>query len=184
MLPRLALVRFWRLVTILGTAALILAPSVQAQTDAPATQPALAQPASPVILEIYGNITHTNVGDAAHFDMEMLEALPPATLETSTAVTDGVHRFDGVLMRDVLARVGADAQTVSATALNDYTIDIPIEDLDRFDILLAYRMDGQKLLPSDKGPLWIVYPRDQHDELQDIRYDYRWVWQLYRLDIK
>jgi hypothetical protein len=95
-----------------------------------------------------------------------------------------VHRFDGFLMRDLLGLVGAQGLTVAATALNDYVIDIDIEEFDRFDVLVAYEMDGKPLLPSDKGPLWIVYPRYQHPELQDIRYDYRWIWQLRRLDIK
>jgi hypothetical protein len=45
-------------------------------------------------------------------------------------------------------------------------------------------MDGQTLSRDDKGPLWIVYPRDDHEALQDIRYDYRWVWQLYQLDVQ
>jgi hypothetical protein len=45
-------------------------------------------------------------------------------------------------------------------------------------------MDGERLLPRDKGPIWIVYPRDDFPELTDIRYDYRWVWQLTRLEIR
>lgn len=144
----------------------------------------LPPPAQHVILDVRGDIANTNVDDAALFDMEMLKALPSARLETTTAVTDGVRRFQGFLMRDLLERVGAQGSTVTATALNDYVIDIDIDEFDRFDILVAYEMDGRQLLPSDKGPLWIVYPRDQHTELQDIRYDYRWVWQLRRLDIK
>ncbi|WP_127143968.1 molybdopterin-dependent oxidoreductase [Pelagibacterium montanilacus] len=148
------------------------------------TTDALSAPAGDVILEVRGTIAAINADDAALFDMEMLEALPPAAIETSTSVTDGVHLFEGVLMRDLLARVGAEGETVSAIALNDYAIDIPIEDFERFDVVLAHSMDGERLLPSDKGPLWIVYPRDQHDQLQDIRYDYRWVWQLYQLEIR
>lgn len=105
-------------------------------------------------------------------------------METTTVVTDGVKRFDGFLMRDLLAYVGADGGTVTAIALNDYVIDIPMEDFSRFDVLVATSMDGTRLLPSDKGPLWIVYPRDDHQELQDIRYDYRWVWQLIELDVR
>ncbi len=116
--------------------------------------------------------------------MEMLKALPRLRLETTTVVTDGVRRFDGFLMRDLLDLVGAEGVTVTARALNDYAIDIAIKEFDRFDVVVAYEMDGKALLPSDKGPLWIVYPRDQHTELQDIRYDYRWVWQLRWLDIK
>lgn len=155
--------------------------SALAHVDDPAGLPPLK---SPPVLEVRGAISWTNADGAAVFDMEMLKALPRLRLETTTAVTDGVRRFDGFLMRDLLDLVGAEGVTVTARALNDYAIDIAIKEFDRFDVVVAYEMDGKALLPSDKGPLWIVYPRDQHTELQDIRYDYRWVWQLRWLDIK
>ena len=144
----------------------------------------LSMPAGTPVLEVHGAIIHTNVEGAAVFDMAMLEALPRRQLDTSTAVTDGVRRFEGFLMRDLLKHVGSTGDTVAAIALNNYVIDFEISEFERFDVVVAYRMDGQPLLPSDKGPLWIVYPRDQHAKLQDIRYDYRWVWQLTRLDIR
>ena len=144
----------------------------------------LPLPESPPILEVHGAIARMNAEGAAHFDLGMLRALPAARLQTTTVVTDGVRRFDGFLMRDLLAHVGAQGTTVTARALNDYTIDIPIDEFERFDVLVAYEMDGEPLLPSGKGPLWIVYPRDQHAELQDIRFDYRWVWQLRELDVR
>lgn len=145
---------------------------------------AFPSPEGDIVLTITGRITHTNNGDSAVFDEAMLATLPPASLETTTVVTDGVRQFDGFLMRDLLALVGAEGETVAATALNDYIIDIPMEDFEQFDVLVATHMDGQRLLPSDKGPLWIVYPRDDHPRLQDIRYDYRWVWQLVRLKVE
>ncbi|MBE7734083.1 molybdopterin-dependent oxidoreductase [Devosia sp. CC-YST696] len=141
-------------------------------------------PQFPPILEVRGAVSKANAPGVAQFDMEMLRALPAVRLDTTTAVTDGVRRFDGFLMRDLLAHVGAQGTAVTARALNDYAIDIAIEEFDRFDVLVAYEMDGEPLLPSDKGPLWIVYPRDQHAELQDIRFDYRWVWQLRWLEIR
>ncbi|MHA6729471.1 putative pterin-binding protein [Devosia sp. A369] len=144
----------------------------------------LGAPRGDTVLEVHGEIANGNQEGAALFDMAMLQALPVVTLETSTAVTDGVHRFDGFMMRDLLAHVGATGTMVTATALNDYIIDFAADEFERFDVLVAYALDGAPLLASDKGPLWIVYPRDQHVELQDIRYDYRWVWQLTRLDIK
>src|SRR5699024_3218399 len=100
-----------------------------------------------------------------------------------TSVTDGVHGFDGFLTRDVLERVGATGDTVMATALNDYVIEFDIDEFHKYDVIAAYKMDGRRLVPSRKGPLWIVYPRDDFEALQNIRYDYRWVWQLYRLDV-
>lgn len=145
---------------------------------------ALPAPAGEAVLTIAGNISRTNGDGVAAFDEAMLANLPPAVLETSTVVTDGVRRFEGFLMRDLLASVGAEGETVTAIALNDYVIDIPTADFERFDVLVATHMDGARLLPSDKGPLWIVYPRDDHEELQDIRFDYRWVWQLIRLEVQ
>lgn len=132
------------------------------------------------ILRITGQIE----GGAADFDIAELRDLPETTIETATVVTDGPHSFTGVLMRDLLDRLGANGDHVIATALNDYVVDIPISDFDRFDVIVAYEMDGEALDRADKGPLWIVYPRDDHTELQDIRYDYRWVWQLSGLDVK
>ena len=154
-------------------------------------QPAVAGPAEhrpcggadradTIILCISGQVR----GGAVAFDHAALQALPAAVLETSTVVTDGVHRFSGILMRDLLDHVDAKGETVTAIALNDYAVDIPISDFHDFDVILAMRMDGVPLARADKGPLWIVYPRDADLRLQDIRYDYRWVWQLSRLELR
>ncbi|MFC7395763.1 molybdopterin-dependent oxidoreductase [Chelatococcus sp. GCM10030263] len=150
-------------------------------------QQRLPEPTGPVLLTVSGKISVMNVGNTAAFDRAMLEALPRHQLKTSTVWTDGVKTFDGVLLRDVLARVGAakgEGTIVKATALNDYSIDIAVADFDRFDVLLAWSMDGERLTVRDKGPLWIVYPRDQFSELHDERYDQRWAWQLNRLEVK
>jgi len=151
---------------------------------ATAQQSGLPAPDGEVLLMITGNITATNDGDRAQFDRAMLEELPQAVLKTRTVVTDGIKTFEGVLMRDLLGRVGAEGEAVTASALNDYIIDIPMSDFRRFDVLVATHMDGKQLEPFDKGPLWIVYPRDAHGTLQDIRYDYRWVWQLTRIEVR
>lgn len=145
---------------------------------------ALSEPQGEVLLEIHGAIARSNAEGAALLDRAMLEALPRAQFRTHTSVTDGVHHFEGVLMRDLLDHVQAHGSSVRATALNDYFIDFDLDEFRRYDVLAAWSMDGQVLKPSDKGPLWIVYPRDAHRELQDIRYDYRWVWQLVRLDVR
>jgi len=144
----------------------------------------LPPPAGEVLLIIEGAISNTNSDTGAHLDLDTILSLPAYTLDTSTAVTDGVRHFEGVLMRDLLQRVGASGTMVEARALNNYSVDIPIGDFHAYDVILATHMDGKRLLPSDKGPFWIVYPRDQWRQLQDIRYDYRWVWQLNRLTIK
>lgn len=143
----------------------------------------MALPASAsaeVILRMTGKVA----GGAAEFDRAALQSLPEAVLHTSTVVTDGVHHFTGFLMRDLLDHAGAKGERVIATALNGYTVDIPISDFTEFDVIVAMQMDDAPLTRDDKGPLWIVYPRDDHPVLQDIRHDYRWVWQLSGLEVQ
>lgn len=145
----------------------------------------LAAPTSLVILQVTGKIAQANRGAAAVFDRTMIETIGLKHLHTSTAFTDGRKTFEGIMVRDLLAQVRTGGATkVTARALNDYTVDIPLSDFDRYDVLLALRMDGQDLTARDKGPLWIVYPPDDFPELQDERYDHRWIWQLNRLELK
>lgn len=113
-----------------------------------------------------------------------LKALPRHEMETSTSVTDGTQHFAGFLMHHLLAAHDATGKTVQARALNDYMIEIPLSDFMEFDVIGALYHDGKPLSPRDKGPVWIVYPRDDHRDLQDIRYDTRWVWQLSTLHIE
>ena len=137
----------------------------------------------PVILTISGKIEQTNSTAGAQFDKEMLEAIGRASITTRSEVSDVPQVFDGVPLRAVLDRVGAKGKAMRATALNDYVSMVPLEDL-QFEPIIAMRVDNRLLTVRDKGPLWIVYPRDAHKVLQDTRYDSRWVWQLSKLNIE
>lgn len=150
----------------------------------PGSSDGLAQPTTEVLLVIDGAIQHHNAPGEARLDLNIIHSLPAHSLHTTTAVTDGVRRFDGILVRDLLQLVGAQGTLIEARALNNYSVDIPVADFNDYDVLLATHMDGERLLPSGKGPFWIVYPRDDWRQLQDIRYDYRWVWQLHRITVK
>jgi hypothetical protein len=145
---------------------------------------ALPKPSGPVLLTVTGRIRNANADGAARFDRAMLEAVGVHRLATSTAWTEGRTEFEGVLARDLLDAVGADGSSVLATALNDYAVTIPLDELRRYPVLLALKMDGQYLKIMDKGPVWIVYPRDQYAELQDSLTDKRWVWQLRELRVE
>lgn len=145
---------------------------------------ALPRPTGAVVLTVSGGIANTNAGADARFDRAMLEKLGVRALRTSTTWTTGIKTFEGVLARDVMKTVGAQGAEVRAVALNDYAVSIPMADFERYDVLLAFRMDGQDLTARDKGPLWVVYPRDAHRELNDSKFDARWAWQLKRLEVK
>lgn len=157
--------------------------SLLAVTSALAVDP-LPEPKGSVILVVSGNIAVTNSEQGAEFDRDMLYALGPTEISTSTTWTDGVQVFEGVLARKVFERVGAEGTTVMATALNDYAAPIPMEDFQNYDVLLAMKMNGEEMQVSDKGPIWIVYPRDDVPALQDTLYSERWVWQLKGLGVE
>ncbi len=161
---------------------LALAPSLAAfaQEGEP-----LAAPTGQVILTVSGNIGVSNSEDgSAVFDRDMFNALGKTEIQTSTPWTDGVQTFSGVLARDVMERVGAEGSVVVASALNDYKVEVPMEDFQQYDVLLATEMNGEEMQVSDKGPIWIVYPRDGIPELQDRRLHDRWVWQLKALQVQ
>lgn len=142
-------------------------------------------PASgPVILTVTGSIARTNAPGRAEFDRAMLESLGVEALTTGSSWTDGVQRFEGVRASKVLAAVGARGSAVRATALNDYIAEIPIETLEDYPVLLALRQNGAVLTARDKGPIWIVFPRDDYPSLDDPRIDLQWVWQLRAIDVR
>lgn len=143
-----------------------------------------AEPTGPVILTVSGNIQEFGSGRTIKFDRAMLEAFGVTRLRTSTAWTAGVSEFEGVLVRDLLEAVGAQGTVVLATALNDFVASIPMQELQQYPVLLAFKMDGEYLTIRNKGPLWIVYPRDQYPKLQNSMVDRKWVWQLSHLEIR
>lgn len=145
----------------------------------------LAAPSGPVLLTISGNLEKTNHDTGATFDEAMLSALPQHRIETSTPWTDSKNVFEGVLLSDLLDFLDVkDAQTLRAVALNEYEIASPLSEAIKHGALLAMRMDGKALTRRDKGPIWIVYPRDDNPRIQDERHDARWVWQLARIEVQ
>ncbi|MFN3375630.1 MAG: molybdopterin-dependent oxidoreductase [Burkholderiaceae bacterium] len=149
----------------------------------PPAQATLAQPEGPVILSITGKVEVRNQGDQAAFDLEMIEKLPQRSFTTQTPWDKKPTKFTGPLLRDVLAAAKARGQTITAMALNDYKITIPMDDAIRFDVLLAHRINDEPIPVRTKGPLFIIYPFDAKPELKTARYYERSVWQLRSLTI-
>ncbi len=142
---------------------------------------ALPVPAAKKILTVSGRITNTNDGDTAIFDLPMLEAIGSSAIETATPWYDGVVRFEGVRMDALMRYVGATGESVTATALNDFSTDIPISDFSRFGVILALKRDGVYMPVRDKGPLFIVYPYDSSPKLKAQKYYSRSAWQVAKL---
>ena len=144
---------------------------------------ALDAPKERPILSVTGKIGVKNAGDTARFDMKMLEALPQQTFTTRTPWYDKPIKFTGPLLADVLAAVKASGNTISAVAINDYKISIPVGDLQHKPIV-ARLMDDKPMPVREKGPLFVIYPFDSSAELRTSTYYERAIWQLKALDIQ
>ncbi len=144
----------------------------------------LPEPDGPVVLTVEGRILNGQGDGSARFDLGMLESLPQQTVITSTRWTDGVQTFEGPLLRDLLGEVEADGSQLLLRALNDFEADMPVSDAYDFDVILALTMNGQPLLRRDKGPIWVVYPRDSQAVPQTGVYNARWVWQLSEIEVQ
>jgi len=139
--------------------------------------PAMAQ--SPVL-----TVSNTVSGKTITLTEADLKALPQVVIHTENEFVDAMTAFEGPLARDVLALAGEGGSTVVLSAVNDYAVDVPIEDFINYDVVLAMSADGVPFSRRDKGPIWVIYPMSDHADLQDPVYNARLIWQLVKVEIK
>ncbi|MDI5921198.1 molybdopterin-dependent oxidoreductase [Halomonas sp. LR5S13] len=142
----------------------------------------LPTPKGTVLLTLSGDIANANVGDEAHFDRAMLQALPTRVIETHTPWHRDRGRYEGPLVRALLEAVGADdVEQVRIRALNHYEAEVPVSDFRRHDVILAMTRDGESLTIREYGPLFVLYPFDEHPELLTEAIRFRSVWHVERI---
>lgn len=167
---------FWHIAMIASLILGLVASPLFAQT--------LATPDGDPVLTISGDIAVTNQDGAAVFDRAMLEAAEPVTFTTSTIWTEGETTFTGVPLSGLLQDLGIESGTLKATAINDYAVDIPVEEALAGPAIIAYLINGKPMSVREKGPLWIVYPYDSDKKLQAEVYYSRSIWQLDRIVVE
>lgn len=144
----------------------------------------LSKPTGPVVLQVSGKIALTNSGDLAEFDAAMLDALPVSHIATTTPWQKGVVSFAGPSLKTLLNAVGAHGQTLRMVALDDYTVQIPVDDAVQFNPVLSRRMNGVALKVRDRGPLFLIYPFDDRPALKNELYYNRSIWHLARIVVE
>jgi hypothetical protein len=149
----------------------------------PAWAQALPDLSGPVILTVMGLDPTLFDGGTAEFDEGRLLALGQSSITTSTIWTEGVHVYDGVMMMTLLRYLKIEDRQLTLTALNDYSIDLPADEITTAAPILALHMDGKPMSVRDKGPLWVLFPFDRDAQYRtDINYA-RSIWQLNRIDV-
>jgi len=142
--------------------------------------PADAAAAEDIILAVTGKVT----GGEINLTLAEIEAMGTARIVTTTPWHDGRTTFEGVPMARFLKAVGAYGTTAYVQALNDFSIDIPLSDLTRFEAIMAFKTDGNYMEIADKGPLFIVFPYDDVEEVRNSLFYSRSVWQIHSIEIE
>jgi hypothetical protein len=143
----------------------------------------LTLPSEEVVLTVTGEIAHTNSGESAQFDLDMLMDMDATIIETSTIWTEGEQTFQGVALHVLLDALGVEDGTLLATAINDYTVEIPVSDAVAGGPIIAYMQNDEAMSVRDKGPLWVVYPYDSSAIYRSEVVYSRSIWQLDRIAI-
>ncbi len=127
----------------------------------------------------------TTVDDTVRsFTIEQLKQLPAQTITTETIWTEGSQTFEGVPLAALLDELGVESGVISAQAINDYAVDIPVDEITPTAPIIAYHQNGAPMARRDKGPLWLVYPYDSSPEYQTEMIYSRSIWQMDRLNLR
>lgn len=88
-------------------------------------------------------------------------SMPQYSISTSTP-WKAKSQYSGVRLADVIKNTCPHGTLVTITAYDEYEIkDIDVSGIIRDQPILAYSMDGQRLLLRNFGPLFLVYDREE-----------------------
>ena len=148
-----------------------------------ATHPAAGE--DPAVLLTIRATGGEDISDFVYtFTRSALESLPQQKIRTKTPWTDGVPEFSGPLVSDVLSAAGRRGGILRCIALNDYAVDIPVEDIEKYRAILAMKQDGKVMSTREKGPLWVIFPWSDNPALWTESYFSRSIWQLKEIELR
>ncbi|KIN74222.1 putative pterin-binding protein [Sulfitobacter guttiformis] len=124
-------------------------------------------------------------GKIASYTLQDLSNLPQAFVKTRNNYVDDITTFSGPTLRSILEQNGIGPNDdIELHALNDFFVSAPAKDAYNYNVILAILMNEKEMSVRDKGPIWVIYPIDEHPELNDDIYNGRLVWQLDKITLK
>ncbi|MDA1228856.1 MAG: molybdopterin-dependent oxidoreductase [Chloroflexi bacterium] len=138
-------------------------------------------PTGNAILNISGAISQTNDNDKLVLDIATLEKL--GLVEYTIADPWQNHEeitYVGVLISDLLKYAGASdtATNVHMVALDEYAVDVSMEDVKKWPVLLATRTNGSYMDIESSGPTRVVFPFHSNPEIDEDTYKVLMIWNL------
>ena len=141
----------------------------------------LPAPSGEVLLTLSGALANETAEGVVSLDREMLENMETVEFTTSTIWMEDEVTFTGVPLSDVLDYAGAQGDEISAVALNDYKIEIPVSEIEENSPIIAYLMNGELMSRRNKWPLCICYDYDSVAKYRSEVIYSRSIWQLDRI---
>lgn len=147
---------------------------------------AIPAPSGAPVLTLSGAIGVTNVGDTLAFDVATLDRLGVVQYTVDDPWLKTTAAYSGVLMSDLLniVKFHPYATVVHITALDDYQVDIPIADIQRWPIMLATHAGGRLIGVADNGPTRIIFPYHAYPEIDPMRYNDLWIWSIKSMEVR
>lgn len=142
-------------------------------------------PAEKVVLTLYGDLAVKNVGNTLQFDMPTLERLGLVEYAVRDPWLNSEVTYTGILMSELSKFVGAadSAAKVHIVALDDYQVNIPFTEIKKWPILLATRTNGEYMSIENSGPTRIIFPYHAYPEIDPVKYDDLWIWNIKSMEI-
>ena len=118
-------------------------------------------------------------------DGKTLLALPQQHFTTRHTWSEQAEEFSGPLLQDVLnlACPNTKVSRLTLTAINDYSVEMDFNKLQAYKPIVAHSVNGQRLSVRNKGPLWVMLPLDEFNELPPRSLDDMMIWQLSNISI-
>ncbi|MFH0257441.1 hypothetical protein ACGRL8_10525 [Vibrio rumoiensis] len=121
-------------------------------------------------------------GQRISLTREELESLPQTTFTTSTPWTKGIHSYQGPKLNLIIDKLSQPLNGIRIYALNGYSYDIGIKDLQKYPFVLALQQDSKNMTLRNKGPLWVLVPFDQNPKfISDEKLLNQSVWQVNKI---
>jgi hypothetical protein len=125
-------------------------------------------------------------GKSFKFSEAEFLALANSTITTTTAWTPK-SSFTGPELSAVLKAAGAlpsKANVAHMYAIDSYEFDIPLEHLPKYKPVLAHTQNGKRLDLPTKGPIFLIYPRDNYPEMKTMQGQAGYVWMVCKIELR
>jgi hypothetical protein len=104
---------------------------------------------------------------------------PQTEIATELPWIEGVTSFTGVQVADIFNHMKTPIpESITLVALNDYQIEVAVEDIKNYQPIIANRKNGQIMPVRDKGPFWLIFPLTDYPEINNTDYHAKMIWQL------